>query len=155
MKREKCFFAQHEVPLFGHILGGRKIKMDRGKIQVIVDWEPSTKVTKLRSFIGLVNYYKSFIKGYSTITSPLTNMLNKRKVWEWSLVCQEAFDRLKRAITDKLVLALPDHTKPYEVHTNALDFAIGRVLMQDGHPIALKIESSMRQKKDTRSKRKK
>ena len=117
--------------------------------------EPSTKVTKLRSFIGLVNYYKSFIEGYSTITSPLTNMLNKRKVWEWSLVCQEAFDRLKRVITDKLVLALPDHTKPYEVHTNALDFAIGRVLMQDGHLIALRIESLMRQSEDTRSKRKK
>ena len=51
-------------------------------------------------------------------------------------MCQEAFERLKRAITEEPVLALPDHTKPYEVQTDASDFAIGGVLMQDGHPIA-------------------
>ena len=110
--------------------------MDRGKIQAIVDWEPPTKVTELRSFLRLVNYYRRFIRGYSTITTPLIDMLKKGKVWEWSRVCQKAFDRLKRAITEKPVLALPDQTKPYEVQTDASDFAIGGVLMQDGHPVA-------------------
>ena len=85
--------------------------MDQGKIQAIVDWEPPTKVTKLRSFLGLVNYYRLFIRGYSTITTPLIDMLKKGKVWEWNRVCQEAFDRLKRAITEEPVLALLDHTK--------------------------------------------
>ena len=129
VKREKCSFAQHEVAFLGHIVGGGKVKMDRGKIQAIVDWEPPTKVMELRSFFGLVNYYRYFIKGYSTITTPLTDMLKKRKVWEWSQVCQDAFDRLKRAITEEPILALPDYTKPYEVQTDASDFAIGGVLM--------------------------
>ena len=63
-------------------------------------------------------------------------MLKKGRVWEWSAGCQQAFDPLKRAITEKPVRALPDYTKPYEVHTDASDFAIGGVLMQDGRPIA-------------------
>ena len=63
-------------------------------------------------------------------------MLKKGRVWEWSAGCQQAFDRLKRAITEEPVLALPDYTKPYEVHTDASDFAIDGVLMQDGCPIA-------------------
>ncbi|KAJ8627132.1 hypothetical protein MRB53_020439 [Persea americana] len=110
--------------------------MDGSKVRAIVDWEPPTKVTKLQSFLGLVNYYRRFIKGYSNITTPLTDMLKKGRVWEWSPGCQQALDRKKCAITEEPVLALPDFNKPYAVHTDASDFAIGGVLMQDGHPIA-------------------
>ena len=50
--------------------------------------------------------------------------------------CQQAFKDLKKAVTKESMLALPDHTKVFEVHTDASDFAIGGVLMQDRHPIA-------------------
>ena len=82
VKREKCSFAQHEMSFLGHIVGGGKVKMDRGKIQAIMDWEPPTKITKLRSFIGLVNYYMHFIRGYSTIITSLIDMLKNEKTWE-------------------------------------------------------------------------
>ena len=85
--------------------------MDRGKIQAIVDWEPPTKVTELISFFGLVNYYRRFIRGYSAITTPLIDILKKAKVWEWSSVCQKAFDWLKHAITKEPILPLSDYTK--------------------------------------------
>ena len=55
---------------------------------------------------------------------------------EWSARCEDAFQALKKAIMEEPVLALSDHTKPFEVQTDALDFAIGGVLMQDGHPVA-------------------
>lgn len=59
--------------------------MDRSKMKAILDWEAPTKMTELRSFLGLVNYYRRFIRGYSNITVPLTDMLKKGTSWEWTL----------------------------------------------------------------------
>ncbi|XP_042968946.1 uncharacterized protein LOC122301604 [Carya illinoinensis] len=136
VKKEKCSFALNEVHFLGHKIQGGKLSMEEGKIEAIKKWDPPTKVTELRSFLGLVNYYRRFIKGYSTRASPLTDLLKKNRAWEWSSRCQEAFDDLKTAITEEPVMALPDCTKPFEVQSDASDFAIGGVLMQEGHPIA-------------------
>ncbi|XP_042974786.1 uncharacterized protein LOC122306425 [Carya illinoinensis] len=136
VKKEKCSFALNEVHFLGHKIQGGKLSMEEGKVEAIRKWDPPTKVTELRSFLGLVNYYRRFIKGYSTRASPLTDLLKKNRTWEWSLRCQEAFDDLKTANTEEPVLALPDCTKPFEVQSDASDFAIWGVLMQEGHPIA-------------------
>ncbi len=136
VKREKCAFAQREVPFLGHIIGRGRVRMDPSKIAAILEWEPPTKVTDLRSFLGLANYYRRFIQGYSSITVPLTDLLKKGRAWEWTDRCQAAFNRLKRAVTEEPVLVLPDFGKPFEVETDASDFAIGGVLMQEGHPVA-------------------
>ncbi|KAH9722467.1 Endonuclease [Citrus sinensis] len=136
LKLEKCSFAQQEVEFLGYKIAGGKIMMENDKVKAILDWEPPSKVPELRSFLGLVNYYRRFIKGYSAKAAPLTDMLKKNRTWHWSEECQRAFEELKKAISEEPVLALPDHTKPFEVQTDALDFAIGGVLMQEGHPIA-------------------
>ncbi|KAE8736351.1 cytochrome P450 78A7-like [Hibiscus syriacus] len=106
VKEEKCSFAKTEVPFLGHIIGGGKIWLDRDKVRAIDEWQVPTKVTELRSFLGLANYYRS------------------------------AFDEIKLAMISEPVLVLPDHTKPFEVFTDASDVAIGGVLMQEGHPVA-------------------
>ncbi|GKA65586.1 putative nucleotidyltransferase, ribonuclease H [Tanacetum coccineum] len=74
--------------------------------------------------------------GYLAITSPLTDLLKKNKAWIWDEECQAAFESLNKAVIEEPMLRLPDVTMPFELHTNASDFAIGGVLMQDGHPIA-------------------
>ncbi|XP_048227311.1 uncharacterized mitochondrial protein AtMg00860-like [Ricinus communis] len=81
--------------------------MDDSKVKAIQDWEPPTKVTELRSFLGLVNYYRRFIKGYSFIATPLADLLKKGRAWDWSMKCQQAFEGLKKAIMEEPVLALP------------------------------------------------
>ncbi|KAG8472559.1 hypothetical protein CXB51_034508 [Gossypium anomalum] len=86
--------------------GRRQDSVDESKIRAIVDWELPTKVTELRYFLGLANYYWRFIEGYSKITKPLIDLLKK------------------------------DFSKPYEVHTNALDYSIGGVLVQVEHLVA-------------------
>ncbi|KAK3012455.1 hypothetical protein RJ639_010378 [Escallonia herrerae] len=110
--------------------------MDKEKVKAIKEWEAPTKVSELRSFLGLANYYRRFIKGYSAKAAPLTDLLKKGKAWEWSKRYQTAFKGLKEVVTEEPVLALPDHTKVFELQTDASDFAIGGVLMQEGHPIA-------------------
>ncbi|CAL8989416.1 unnamed protein product [Prunus brigantina] len=136
VKKEKCSFAQNEVEFLGHKIRGGQLLMEEGKVRAIQEWEPPTKVPELRSFLGLVNYYRRFIKGYSAIAAPLTDLLKKNRTWQWTPQCQHAFDELKKALMEEPVPRLPDLSKPFEVHTDASDFAIGGVLMQDGHPLA-------------------
>lgn len=136
MKESKCEFSKEEVPFLGHIIGQGRVRMDEAKIRAIVDWEPPTKVTELRSFLGLINYYRRFISGYSARAAPLTDLLKKKVEWVWSDRCQAAFDDSKTAVSQEPVLALPDFTKVFELHTDASEFTIGGVLMQHGHRIA-------------------
>jgi hypothetical protein len=82
-------------------------------IRAIEEWQAPTKVSELRSFLGLVNYYRRFIVSYSKRAAQLKNLLKR-----------------KRAVIDDPVLQLPDYTKPFEVHTDASDYAIGGVLVQ-------------------------
>ncbi|KAI4331788.1 hypothetical protein L6164_016743 [Bauhinia variegata] len=90
IKLEKCSFAQQEVEFFGHKIKDGKLMMDHAKVQAIQEWQPPTKVPELRSFIGLENYYCRSIKGYSAITSPLTELLKKDKAWHrWSVMQDE------------------------------------------------------------------
>ncbi|KAL0433909.1 UNVERIFIED_CONTAM: Transposon Tf2-11 polyprotein [Sesamum latifolium] len=88
------------------------------------------------AFLGLANYYRRFVKGYSEIARPMTDLLKKTETWKWTPQCQESFDNLKRAMVTDPVLALPDMSKPFVVETDASDFALGGVLVQDGHPVA-------------------
>ncbi|KAL2251556.1 UNVERIFIED_CONTAM: RNA-directed DNA polymerase [Sesamum indicum] len=107
---------------------------DPKKVQAIEDWQPPSDVHHLRSFLGLVNYYWRFVKGYSEIARPLTNLLKKTETWNWTPLCQVAFDDLKKAMVTDPVLALPDMLKSLVVETDTSDYALGGVLMQDGHP---------------------
>ena len=77
VKPEKCEFAREKITFLGHIISESQIRMDERKVQAVIDWPTPTKVTKLRSFLGLANYYRRFIKGYSKIVSPLTYLLKK------------------------------------------------------------------------------
>ncbi|RVW38679.1 Transposon Ty3-I Gag-Pol polyprotein [Vitis vinifera] len=113
VKKEKCSFAKEEVSFLGHCIKDGKLMMDDSKVKAIQEWEPPTKVPQLRSFLGLVNYYRRFIKGYSARAAPLTDLLKKNKAWEWDERCQQAFENLKKAVTEEPVLALPDHTKVF------------------------------------------
>ncbi|CAN6554607.1 unnamed protein product [Malus baccata var. baccata] len=79
VKKEKCSFATKEVEFLGHKIKDGKLMMEKGKIKAIQEWEPPTKVPTLRSFLGLTNYYRRFIKGYSAIAAPLTDLLKKNK----------------------------------------------------------------------------
>ena len=144
MKKEKCSFSLGEVGFLGHRIKDGKLMMDESKIKAIQEWDPPTKVPQLRSFLGLVNYYRRFIKGYSARAAPLTDLLKKSRPRTWDEKCQQAFEDLKKALTEEPVLALPDHTRVFEVHTDASDFSIGGVLMQERRPISLKLNDTER-----------
>jgi hypothetical protein len=115
--------------------------MDDHKVKAILDWEAPRSVPTLKSFLGLASYYCKFIKNFAKIATPLTNLLKKfSKTYEWDGTCNEAFETLKGILVKVHVLKLPDFDKDLDIHSDASDFAIGRVLVQDGKPVAFKIK---------------
>lgn len=83
----------------------------------------------------MTSYYRKFVKGYASITGPLTDLL-KNDAFKWDEKAKSAFLYLKQALTQAPILALPDFNKPFILETDASTFATGVVLLQDKHPIA-------------------
>jgi hypothetical protein len=128
-----------EMDFLGHKITQEGLKMDDQKVKAILDWEPLKSVLALKSFLGLASYYCKFIKNFAKMATPLTNLLKKSfKIYNWDEACNEAFESLKGILVKASVLKLHDFDKDFEIHSNASNFAIGGVLMQDKRPMAFK-----------------
>ena len=114
-----------------------RIRLDPKKIKAIQDWVIPLIQKGVRSFLGLANYYRKFIKNFSKITGPLSDLLVKEgTVLKWTEACDDAFNEFKKHLSTAGVLKYPEFDKAFEVHTNASDFAIRGVFMQDKHLVA-------------------
>lgn len=87
-KFRKCEFWLQQVRFLGHLVSAEGIKVDPSKISTILNLKPPRNVTKIRSFLGLAEYYRRFVKGFSIIASPLTKLLQKDEKFLWSDKCQ-------------------------------------------------------------------
>jgi hypothetical protein len=130
-KWEKCELIKQNVSFLGHIVSEKGVEMEKGKIQAIVDWPELQSAEDVRSFLGLAGYYRKFIKDFSKITAPLTDLLHNGVKFEWTRKHQEAFETLKKAIINGPILIHPDPNLPYVVATDASGYAIGAMLGQD------------------------
>jgi hypothetical protein len=110
--------------------------VDPNKIQANQDWSEPQSAQDLRSFLGLANYFKKFIAGFSTIAAPLIELTSPRTTYTFSAPARKAFTALKHALTHAPVLAFPDDSKPYELVSDTSGFACGAVLLQEGRPVA-------------------
>jgi len=138
--RPKCHFNLAEVTYLGHIVSAEGVKVDPVKTKCVDEWPTPRNAKELRSFLGLANYFRRFMQGYSKLVSPLTDLMKSDAKWLWSFECQRAFDGVKSALTSAPVLAMPDFTKPFEMISDASGDAhrgaLGAVLMQEGRVIA-------------------
>jgi hypothetical protein len=133
----KSKFLLRLVEFLGHVLSGEGIRSDLKKIQAIRKWEVPRTQKGVRSFLGLTNYYPKFIRNFSKVASPLFNLLGKEgQVLKWDEDFEKAFEELKTLLSMAGVLKYSEFDKEFEVHTDASSFAIGGVLMQDGHLVA-------------------
>lgn len=136
IKSSKCVWGQTELPYLGHLVGQEGIKRDPKKVQSIVEWPTLTIVKEVQQFLGLTNFFKKFVQGYSQLTAPLIDLTRKNVPFIWDHHCADAFNDLKPALTTAHVLALPDPKLPYKLVTDSCGFGIGAVLMQESKPIA-------------------
>ena len=139
---DKCVWKTQEVEFLGYVIGRDGIKMAKGKVEAVLDWKTPASLTEVQSFLGFANFYRRFIKDYSRVARPLTELTKGgKKEWEWNLQAEEAFQELKQRFTTAPILAHFDATKTVIIETDASDFAIGAVLSQrdeEGrlHPVA-------------------
>ena len=133
----KCEFFKPELRFLGHIVGKDGLKVDPEKTAAVKRWPKPSTVKELRGFLGLANYFRRFIQGYSTIVAPLTNLTKKdASISQWDAPCDKAFKTLKEALVKAPVLAHPDFTQPFDLICDASNVGVGAVLLQNRRPIA-------------------
>ncbi|KAK1694524.1 hypothetical protein QYE76_011221 [Lolium multiflorum] len=126
---EKCHFMVNEGIVLGHKISERGIEVDRAKVEAIEKMPYPRDVKGIRSVLGHAGFYRRFIKDFSKISKPLTNLLQKDVPFVFDDDCKEAFETLKKALTTAPVVE-PDWNLPFEIMCDASDFAVGAVLGQ-------------------------
>ncbi len=133
---KKCEFNKLEIRYLGHIISHGGVKVDPAKVVRVQEWPEPKSVKDIQKFLGLANYFRRFIRGYSVLAAPLSDLLRKGARFQWGLSQLRAFNALKRSLTEAPVLVTPDVHKPFEVVADASGYAIGAILLQEGHPVA-------------------
>nr|GEZ38597.1 reverse transcriptase domain-containing protein [Tanacetum cinerariifolium] len=135
LKWEKSHFMVKEGIVLDHKISKERIEVDKAKVYVITKLPHPTTVKGIRSFLGHAGFYRRFIKDFSKIARPMTRLLKKDTLFHFSKECVEAFQTLKRKLTEAPILIAPDWDMPFKLMCDANDFAIGAVLgkRQDKH----------------------
>jgi hypothetical protein len=110
--------------------------VDPKKVTAVANWKRPASVTEIRSFLGLVGYYRRFTDGFSKIARPMTTLIQKDKKFEWTNACERCFCELKRRLTTASVLVLPDIHMDFTIYCDASRQGLGCVLMQEGRVVA-------------------
>ncbi|GJW26772.1 reverse transcriptase domain-containing protein [Tanacetum coccineum] len=116
--------------VLGHKISKSGIEVDRAKVDVIAKLPHPTTVKGVRSFLGHAGFYRRFIQDFSKIARPMTHLLEKETPFVFSKDCIDAFETLKKKLTEAPILVVPDWNLPFELMCDASDFAIGAVLGQ-------------------------
>jgi hypothetical protein len=135
-KLSKCEFWISEVLFLGHVINQEGLTIDPKKVVAILDRKAPKDVRGIKSFIGMVGYYRRFIEGFSKIARPMTALLANKVEFKWTPACQKSFETLKEKLTTAPVLILPDVYKTFSVYCDALYTGLGCVLMQEGGVVA-------------------
>jgi len=130
LRPEKCEFHRKQIEYLGLVISENKVEMDPVKVAGVCDWPILENQTDLQAFIGFVNFYRRFIRDFSTIARPLFNLTRSNKAWNWDTKEQDAFKHLKTAVTTAPVLVLPQDSEPFCIKADSSDFASGAVLSQ-------------------------
>ncbi|RUM30633.1 MAG: hypothetical protein DSY32_02035 [Aquifex sp.] len=129
-KLTKCEFLKAKITFLGHTVDRDGIHTMDDKIKAIKNFPQPRSVDNIRSFIGLCGYYRSFIKDFAAMASPLTQLLKKEVPFHWNAAQDNSFQKLKYALTNAPVLAFPDYKAPFVLYTDASAMGLGAVLMQ-------------------------
>ncbi|GJT04535.1 reverse transcriptase domain-containing protein [Tanacetum coccineum] len=125
-----CHLMCKEGIVLGHKISKSGIEVDRAKVDVIAKLPHPTTVKGVRSFLGHAGFYRRFIQDFSKISRPITHLLEKDTPFVFSQDCINAFETLKKKLTEAPILVVPDWNLPFELMCDASDFAIGAVLGQ-------------------------
>lgn len=134
LKISKCVFYAREITYLGHVISRDGIRPNPDKVKCIEEFpRPKTKV-KVLSFLGMINFYRKFIRGFAQIAHSLYEVIKPSKPFIWTTECEEAFNKLRRALIDEVTLKFADPKAPFFVYCDASNVAIGGVCTNGNPP---------------------
>nr|GFA36871.1 reverse transcriptase domain-containing protein [Tanacetum cinerariifolium] len=125
---EKCYFMVKEGIVPGHKISKNRLEVDRAKVNVIAKLPHPTTIKGVMSFLGHAGFYRRFIQDFSKIARPMTHLLDKETPFVFSKDFIDAFETLKKKLTEASILVVPDWNIPFELMCDASNFTIGAVL---------------------------
>jgi hypothetical protein len=131
VERRKCEFFVEGLDFLGFRVDGDGVHVDATKAAAVREWGTPASPRAVKSFLGLVGYYRKFVPGFADVARPLyTASTAKPHQFKWTSACEEGFAQLKYLVTHAPVLAIPTQDGEYIVRTDASQNAVGAVLMQ-------------------------
>ena len=124
------FMVTNNIVL-GHIVSSKGIEVDKSKIELIANLLTPKSIKDVSSFLGHGSFYRRFIKDFSVISKPMSNLLTKDNIFEWTEHCEEAFAKLKNLLTSAPIIQPPDWYLPFEIMCDTSDYVVGAVLGQE------------------------
>ena len=125
---EKCCFNAASIQYLGHIVYAEGIRVNPSKVAAVRDWPQPRTPRQVRQFLGLANYFRKFLRGYSHMVAPLIALTREKHSFSWGELEQEAFDWVKNALTSAPLLCMPEFSQPFEVMIDTSDYALGAAL---------------------------
>ncbi|CAF3259695.1 unnamed protein product [Rotaria socialis] len=135
LKASKCQFCRREMRYLGHIITQNGIKPDPDLIKSVTNFPQPKKIKDVQSFLGLTGYYRRFIKDYSKIAEPLLQQLRNSQQGnhqlKWSKECTNAFETLKKRLTNAPIMNTPNFEQPFILELDACEYGLGAILTQE------------------------
>ncbi|CAL8111754.1 unnamed protein product [Orchesella dallaii] len=128
---DKAQFLKNEVKYLGFVIENQTGSPNPDKLKALEGYQRPKNRKEIQRFLGFCGYYRHFIKDFSTIAKPITELLKKESVFFWSTDVERAFLQLKCELAKASSLKLPDLSKPFLIQTDASDIGIGAILLQD------------------------
>ncbi|VDI63928.1 Hypothetical predicted protein [Mytilus galloprovincialis] len=119
---EKCKFATRTIKYLGHVISKDGIRVNPENTEKVKDFSRPTTAKQVKSFLGMANYYRKFVKDYAHIAAPLTKLLKKDQRFKWTSECDIAFQNLKDRLTSAPILSFPHLDKPFILATDSSEF---------------------------------
>ncbi|GFY22516.1 retrovirus-related Pol polyprotein from transposon 17.6 [Trichonephila clavipes] len=140
MKFKKCQFLRRKVEFLGHVVENGTIRPSIVKTIAVKKFPVPTTVKQVQSFLGLTGYFRKFIPAYSQIAKPLSDLTRKDNPFMFEQPQMEAFEKLKKLLTESPVLSIFQQGRTTELHTDASQQGYGAVLLQEAedgklHPV--------------------
>lgn len=139
LRLDKCYFAVEQINYWGYRIKYNEIRPGMEKTVAIKNFPIPENVHDVRRFLGLTGYFRKFMKGYSTIAKPLTDLTKSNVVFKLGKLELNTMDTLKQMLTEEPILKIFDYEKEIELHTDASKYGLGAILLQrhgnDLHPV--------------------
>ncbi|KAK3752856.1 hypothetical protein QZH41_000328 [Actinostola sp. cb2023] len=130
LHKDKCEYSKDSLEFFGYVFSSQGISADPKKVEAILNIQPPSNATEVRSLLGMSNYCSRFIKGYATITQPLRELTHKDTPWQWTTRHDHSLNQLKEALTNAPVTSYFDPDRDTEINVDASPVGLGAILAQ-------------------------